>query len=113
MKIGELVQRTGLSHATIRFYERNGLLKDVQRPYPQNNYKEYGEENLKRLTIVKCLKKFGFTLSECGEVLARMDKSPTGRVDRKEVLGSKLAQINEQIDQLVKTRDTLLIIVES
>ncbi len=31
MKIGELAERTGLATSRIRFYERIGLLKSVER----------------------------------------------------------------------------------
>ena len=61
MKIGELSKRASVSRDTIRFYEKHSLMVNVTRPNEWNNYKDYPEENLKRLLIIKCLKKFGFT----------------------------------------------------
>ncbi|MEO0376447.1 MAG: MerR family transcriptional regulator, partial [Cyanobacteria bacterium P01_A01_bin.17] len=64
MKIGELAKRTDLSIDTIRFYEKKGLLdpKHVQRR--ANNYRNYTEEAVGRLKLVREAKRLGFSLSE-------------------------------------------------
>ncbi|NJL12639.1 MAG: MerR family transcriptional regulator [Microscillaceae bacterium] len=112
MKIGELSKKAAVSRDTIRFYEKNLLLVNVTRPNEWNNYKDYPEENLKRIVIIKCLKKFGFTLNECREVLQEMDENPNKSEYKRKVAKSKLEAINEQINYLVNVRNTLIKVLE-
>jgi DNA-binding transcriptional MerR regulator len=67
MKIGELSERTGLAPSRIRFYERIGLLKTVQRE--PNGYRTYPAEALLVLDLVTTAQKAGFSLDEIGVLL--------------------------------------------
>ena len=67
MKIGELSERTGLTPSRIRFYERIGLLKTVQRQ--SNGYRTYPDEALLVLDLVATAQKAGFSLDEIGTLL--------------------------------------------
>ena len=64
MLIGELIKRSGLTRDTIRFYEKRGLIKLSRNDRRDNNYKEYSEEVLERLELIKVIKSFGFTINE-------------------------------------------------
>jgi len=112
MLIGELAKVTGVSRDTIRLYEKRGMLTAVTRPNKWNNYKDYGDDNLKRIQIVKYLKRFSFTLKEIKEVLDRRDETTDGCVDRKTILGEKLEVIEAQIRELEQTRTELLAILK-
>ena len=69
MKVGALSKLSGVSRDTVRLYEKLGLLKNISRPYEYNNYKEYGEENVKRIHLIKQMQTFGITLKESKEIL--------------------------------------------
>ena len=64
MLIGELVERSGLTKDTIRFYEKKGLITLEKKSRRENNYKEYSEQVLEKLMLIRRLKKMGFTLHE-------------------------------------------------
>ena len=53
MLIGELSAKTGLTRDTIRFYEKEGLIKIARKQRRENNYKEYDETVLERLNLIK------------------------------------------------------------
>ncbi len=53
MKIQELAQKTGLSVHTIRFYEKQGLLDGRHVRRENNNYRDYSDEAIERLNLVK------------------------------------------------------------
>ena len=108
MKIGELASRAGVSRDTIRFYERNGLLINVTRPFEWNNYKDYGEENIKRIKIIKCLKRFGLTLKEGKEILEEKDKNPDIDTYRRKKAALKLKEIEQKIDELKEIKENLI-----
>ena len=67
MKIGELAKRSGLTPATIRFYESKGLITAVDRK--ANGYREYPAEALAVLSIISNAQQTGFTLDEIKQVM--------------------------------------------
>lgn len=62
MKIGELAKRSGQTQSRIRFYERVGLLKLVDRH--SNGYRTYPPEALVVLNLIDTAQSAGFTLDE-------------------------------------------------
>ncbi|MFT3898442.1 MAG: MerR family transcriptional regulator [Thermomonas sp.] len=67
MKIGELAQRTSLAPSRIRFYERIGLLKAVERQ--ANGYRTYPEDAVLVLQLIAAAQKAGFSLDELRALL--------------------------------------------
>ncbi|WP_293222150.1 MerR family transcriptional regulator [Ottowia sp.] len=67
MKIGELAQRTGLAASRIRFYERIGLLKTVQRQ--ANGYRSYPADAVLTLRLITAGQRAGFSLDELRTLL--------------------------------------------
>ncbi len=113
MKIGQIARETGVSRDTIRLYENMGLLKDVSRPHPYNNYKEYPEENIKRVQSVLMLKKLGLSLNECKEVLQMLDRGDFDIEDRNAMIQRKIDGIDKQIEELTRAREMLVAHMES
>jgi MerR family transcriptional regulator, copper efflux regulator len=68
MKISELVRKTGLTAHTIRFYEKEGLLDTRHVRRGENNYRDYCEEAVEHLLIIKEVQAAGFTLAEFKEL---------------------------------------------
>ena len=54
MKIKEVESRVGIKKTNIRFYEREGLLNPDRSE--ENNYREYSEEDIRRLEQIKMLR---------------------------------------------------------
>ena len=65
MRIKELSERSGVSRHTLRYYEKLGLLTPAVRE-PGNNYRDYSEADLERLTIIGHAKRMGMRLSTIG-----------------------------------------------
>jgi DNA-binding transcriptional MerR regulator len=68
MKINELVKKTGLTAPTIRFYEKKGLLDTRHVRRGENNYRDYCEEAVGHLLMIKEVQAAGFTLAEFKEL---------------------------------------------
>lgn len=66
--IGTLARRGGVGVQTVLYYERRGLLPPIGRR--GSGYRLYDEGSLKRLRFIRRAKELGFTLKECGELLA-------------------------------------------
>ena len=105
LTIGEFAKRAGVGVETVRFYERQGLLKEpARRP---SGHREYPEAEVNRLAFIRRGKDLGFSLAEVKELLSlRADrKAQCGRVKKR--TEAKLADIDEKIRTLRRMRRTL------
>lgn len=67
LTIGEAAQRLEVSADTLRYYEKQGLLKPTERT--EAGYRLYSEDALRRLRFIKHSQHCGFTLAEVRELL--------------------------------------------
>lgn len=72
LKIGELAKLAGCQVVTIRFYEKEGLLREPERTGA--NYRLYGDEDIERLRFIMHCRRHGMKLSEIRDLLAFRDK---------------------------------------
>lgn len=107
MLIGELVKSTGLSRDTIRFYEKQGLIQVGRKERRFNNYKEYSDETLKRLQIIKRLKGFVFTLNEVAEFLDMIETNQASCCHVSEKIAEKVASIDQKITELLRIKSLM------
>lgn len=108
MLIGEIVQQTGVSRDTIRYYERLGLLRAEGRPAKANNYKAYSTATITRLGLIQQAKNLGFSLAEIADGLNLLDNAQLSDTEAEVRIGEKLAIIEEKMRALTAMRDSLL-----
>lgn len=89
MKIQDLENRTGLDRATIRYYEKMGLITPTRA---ENGYRDYSEEDKEQLLKIKLLRQLGMSIE-------RIEKLQQGSDDFQAVL-------QQQITALHQLRDT-------
>lgn len=107
MLIGELVERSGLTKDTIRFYEKKGLINLDRRSRQKNNYKEYSEQVLEKLMLIRKLKDMGFTLNEIDTFLELWRDEDANCKNLKYTLENKILLINEQMLKLAALKNRL------
>ncbi|ENO84588.1 transcriptional regulator [Thauera linaloolentis 47Lol = DSM 12138] len=101
MQIGELSERAGVSHRTIHYYERLGLLQPAEREGA--GYRYYDEMALKRLEKIAALKRLGLSLDEIAMVIDLYFKDATGIEGKEkvlEILRGQLARADAQLVEL-------------
>ena len=67
MRIGELSARAGVNIQTIRFYEREKLLREPLRT--ASGYRIFAEADLERVKFIKQSQQLGFSLKEVKELI--------------------------------------------
>lgn len=107
MKIGEISQKTGITRDAIRLYERMGLLNNVTRPHEYNNYKEYGEENILRINMIREMQRIGLKLRECKSVIEALINDEMGLKKRKQFIENKIKEVDHKISSLRQIRGFL------
>ncbi len=107
MLIGELAEKTGLSHDTIRYYEKIGLYRLRRRDRRINGFKEYPEHLVDRLRFIQWAKAYGFTLSEIREILEIYGEGDLNCEDMEEWAGEKLQELSRRIEDLKSAKAKL------
>ncbi|GAB2477979.1 MerR family DNA-binding transcriptional regulator [Comamonas humi] len=109
MKIGELAERTGLAPSRIRFYERIGLLKAVERK--ANGYRSYPADAVLVLKLITAGQRAGFSLDELRTLLPS-DLAQWEHGTLLDTLRRKVQDIEALQAQLAQSKAHLLELVE-
>src|SRR5260370_12872590 len=97
-KIGRVAQETGISIDSIRFYEKQGLLK--RSPRTEGGFRLFGISDIETLKFVRKAQELGFCLNEIRElVILRSDHVPACS-HVKELLDQKLTAVEQKIREL-------------
>src|SRR5215471_12837144 len=97
-KIGQLADETGLSIDTIRFYEKQGLLK--RSPRTEGGFRLFGLSDIETLKFVRKAQELGFSLNEIRELLILRSDHVPACSHVKELLEQKLAAVEQRINEL-------------
>lgn len=113
MQIGELSSRAGVSHRTIHYYERIGLLKPAEREGA--GYRYYDDNAFQRLEKIAALKKLGLSLDEIAAVIDLYFEDASGIKGKEKVLAileAQLAKADAQLTELSTFRRDLVSNIE-
>ncbi|WP_138754509.1 MerR family transcriptional regulator [Paenibacillus sinopodophylli] len=97
MTRGELAKRTGLSMATIRYYEESGILPAPRRS--PGGYRLYADDYLVKIKFIQDTKSLGYSLKEIKEVLHLLGHTMDPQT-LKEYVRSKMTEIDEKVESL-------------
>lgn len=99
LKIGEIARQTGVSVGTLRYYESLHLLHPAERG--DNGYRYYQPAMMEQVKFIKQAQVLGFSLDEIRRILDVRDhgEQPCDLVQ--ELLQSKIAQFEAQIQQMM------------
>ncbi|WP_295802455.1 MerR family transcriptional regulator [uncultured Microbulbifer sp.] len=105
MNIGELAKRTGLAPSRIRFYERIGLLTQVERL--PNGYRSYPPEAVTALELITTAQTAGFSLDELRTLLPT-DLAEWDHASLVDALHQKVHDIENIQEKLAQSKAQLL-----
>ena len=101
--INELAKLAGISTRTLRYYDKQGLLK--ARRNPENNYRYYEESEVDQLQKILFLKLFDLPLEQIKQV---MQTSPKTQYQVLRNQRSKLVAQEQNLDDLIRNLDKTL-----
>ena len=110
LKIGEVARAAGLGVHAVRFYEREGLIKEpARRP---SGYREYSPDMVLNLRFIRRAKELGFSLKGTAELLS-LETDPEGTAaEVKKLAEAKLEDIESRIRALQRMRRALRKVTE-
>ena len=101
MQIGEISKKTGLSISTLRYYDKHGLLQNIDRS--NGGIRKFDDKDLEALRIILCLKTSGMKISEIKQFMDWCSKGDTTIDKRLNMFYQQEKNINKQIDILNKS----------
>ena len=98
IQIGKLAKETGLSIDTIRFYQKQGLLRESRRS--EGGFRLFSPIDLETLIFIRKAQQLGFSLGEIRELLIVRDRKTQACSHVRDLLGQKLTAVEKKIQEL-------------
>lgn len=110
MNIGEVSKRAGLTAKTVRYYAEINLVKPSLRS--DTGYRKYDTNALHKLIFIRRSRAFGFSITECRELLSLYEDKSRSSADVKRLAQHRLDEIREKQRELQKLHDELAHLVD-
>lgn len=108
---GELAKQSGVNSATIRYYEKIGLLSEP--PRSNAGYRMFSSESINRIRFIKQAQELGFSLKEIKELLNLKVTPEATTADVRNRASKKINDITGKIERLREMKKSLEVLVES
>lgn len=100
LDIAEVAERVGVTAATLRFYERRGLIASAGR---NGLRRTFAPDVVDRLVLIRCAQEAGFTLAQIGRFLVAVP----GDDELRERLAARAHELEGEIARLTRMRESL------
>ncbi len=105
MNIKEVAKKYELSEATIRYYEKVGLIPPVHRN--SVGYRDFTQEDENWINFSKCMRNAGMSVESLSEYISLFGQGDSTVGRRKEILEEQQAAIKAKLDDMQSTYDRL------
>ena len=105
MKIAEVSERYNISTDTLRYYERIGLIRPVNRN--ASGIRDYNELDLRRVEFIKCMRSAGLPVEVLIDYVALVQQGDKTIEVRKEILKEQRQLLLSRMQEMQKTLDIL------
>ncbi|TXJ35517.1 MerR family transcriptional regulator [Brachyspira aalborgi] len=105
MTIAEASKKVNLSADTLRYYERIGLIPEVNRT--ESGIRNYTEEDLGWIEFSKCMRNAGMSIEALIEYIKLYKKGDVTLEARKQLLISQKDVIKERLEEIQNTFDRI------
>nr|BFD67515.1 Cd(II)/Pb(II)-responsive transcriptional regulator [Bdellovibrio sp. HAGR004] len=105
MRIGELSKKVGVSIDSIRFYEKEGLIKSPVRA--ENGYREFSKDAEAVLEFISHCRSLDIPLPEVQKLLRVRAGSTKSCREANQVIDDQLAKLRSRILELKRLEKTL------
>lgn len=102
---GEVAARFGLSHDTLRYYEREGLLTEVERA--PSGHRRYRASDVELLDLVRCLRDTDMPISRLREFAELVRDGDHTIPDRVAILSTHDAALTKRIAELRSRQEAI------
>jgi DNA-binding transcriptional MerR regulator len=101
--IQDVSKKTGLTAHTLRYYEKEGLITGVERS--QGGIRQYTDEDLERLGLIRCLKNTGMSIQEIARFVQLTHEGDHTLEERVELLREHRERVLERMAEMQQHLD--------
>lgn len=101
MTISETCEKYALSQDTLRYYERIGLLKKIEKN--ASGFREYTEQDCQRIATIKWMRVAGMPIEQLAQYIALARNGDETMRTRMNILHELRNQLLKKIDELQAT----------
>ncbi|GAX06350.1 MerR family transcriptional regulator [Secundilactobacillus pentosiphilus] len=105
MNIKEASERTGVSSAAIRYYEKEGLIPSIDRT--ENGNRDIDDRILRRIRFATQMRAAGMTIENLRRYIQLFDAQEDNTKEQIALLKTQLAEMEEKRDDLQSAIDHL------
>ncbi len=102
--IGQVSQNLGLPISTLRYYDKEGLLPNIERT---SGIRRFGDRDIETLKIIECLKKSGLDIKSIRRFIQWCAEGSDTYRQRHELFVKQKENVENEIERLEKTRAML------
>ncbi|UTA47097.1 MerR family DNA-binding protein [Simiduia sp. 21SJ11W-1] len=106
--IGQLAKSLGIGTETIRYYEREGLIAQPEKPV--QGYRRYSEAVRDRILFIRKAQSLGFSLAQIKHLLS-LNNAPCNEVQA--LATEKLNEVQSHIDDLQQLASALQSLIQA
>lgn len=103
MLINEVCFKVGMTRKTIRYYESEGLIRPIRNQ--NNDYREYTEEDLNKLKLIKFLRELNVPIIEVKKLFNK-------ELSLKECLNNRISSIERELNDFEKIKELCLEVID-
>ena len=93
--IKKVSKMTGLSIPTIRYYDKEGLLPDLQRK--ESGYRVFSDRDLEAIDLIECFKESGLTIREIRHFMSLVRQGDVTLEERLAIYQMHIARLEEKL----------------
>jgi DNA-binding transcriptional MerR regulator len=108
-KISDVSQQTNLTADTLRYYEKIGLLKNINRA--PSGVRLYNEQDLSRLRFIQRAKTMNFTLDEITKLLQMRENPGRAKKSVRQLTQDKLVEVEIHLKTLNTLQKELTLLI--
>lgn len=103
--IGEVAAQFGLTVPTIRYYDQEGLIPNLQKN--ESGQRVFTAENIDALQIIECLKDSGMAIKDIKQFMQWVSEGDETLYNRRDMFVRLRAQMQEKMNRLQQTMHVL------
>ena len=102
--IGQVSEMFHLPISTLRYYDKEGLLPNIERV---SGIRKFGEREIEALRVIECLKKSGLEIKQIKQFMQWCAEGSSTYPQRKRLFEAQKKQVEEEIERMNKVLDML------
>ena len=105
MKIGDVSKKYNISIETLRYYEQEGLLGNIEKD--KSGLRNYTDDDLKKIEFIMCMRNAEMPIKTLKEFLMLYMDSNSKKSEKKDIINTELERINSKIEKLKNAKKVL------